>query len=418
MALPSIVKYPFSKLYRFGKLMLDAKSTKWPGMSRAGIYMLNAALLLSIAQISLHLWLAVTLANLPAEAQGCYEGNGLTGFPMTNEKTYRPVTYANIRGKEALSIGANPSTATFVFATVLPFIVFILLCMTVGLHFSRRGMSNRYGVLLGCVLFLGYLGTTGASAFLNIDTDDVRTDYEWCWVDHVQMVPLAAARETRFGVRTAISALMGVEVACATLYIFASFYAARTNAKSTRAMGRRLQDLSPDGIRIDVNAPPRPPHDDEENIAVSDMPAQDPFDDTNAVTTSNGKSIDSIDTYTPSGHPFTDPEHRSSPHVNSKGQEFNGPVTSRRGDLEFATEGGSIRHSPLSPQDIVDDRSTEDLRTGGVGNLSVIEEEGTIGGSASDKETGEAVSPFEDDAQVEDARRQSVPLNLAPGWSE
>ena len=104
-----MAKWSFEKLYAFGKLALQAKSTKWPGLCRSAIYILFVALLLSIAQATLHLWLAITLSNLPSEVKGCYEGNGLAGFPMPHERTYRPVTYADIRGKRGFSVRANSS---------------------------------------------------------------------------------------------------------------------------------------------------------------------------------------------------------------------------------------------------------------------------------------------------------------------
>jgi hypothetical protein len=110
MAFCNALKYPFAKLHNFYKFTLEAKSTKWPGFSRCGIYTLFAALLLSIAQISLHLWLAITLSNLPSEVKECYEGNGIIGFPLPHGKVFRPVTYADIRGRNAFSVGANSVT--------------------------------------------------------------------------------------------------------------------------------------------------------------------------------------------------------------------------------------------------------------------------------------------------------------------
>lgn len=74
-------------------------------------------------------------------------------------------------------------------------------------------MQNRDGVLFGFVLLLSYLGILGSNAFLNIDTDDVRTDFDWCWLDRAQIVPLFAAREARVRVRTAASAVIGIEIA-------------------------------------------------------------------------------------------------------------------------------------------------------------------------------------------------------------
>ena len=110
MAFRNALTYPFDKLHNFYKLTLEAKSTKWPGLSCCGIYILFAALLLSIAQISLHSWLAVTISNLPSEVKGCYEGNGIISFPLPYGKVFRPVTYADIRGRNVFSVGATSAT--------------------------------------------------------------------------------------------------------------------------------------------------------------------------------------------------------------------------------------------------------------------------------------------------------------------
>lgn len=108
-AIRKILKYPFTKLYAFGTFALDAKSRRWPGLSRFSIWILLTTLLLSIAQVTLHLWLAITLARMPLEASGCYEGHSISGFPELNEKVLRPVTYADIRNQDAISVGGRPS---------------------------------------------------------------------------------------------------------------------------------------------------------------------------------------------------------------------------------------------------------------------------------------------------------------------
>ena len=89
----------------------------------------------------------------------------------------------------------------------------LLLLMTTSLHFSKRGMQNRDGILFGFVLLLSYLGILGSSVFLDIDTDDVRTDFDWCWLDNAQIIPLLAAREARLRVRTTAGAVIGIEIA-------------------------------------------------------------------------------------------------------------------------------------------------------------------------------------------------------------
>lgn len=65
-------------------------------------------------------------------------------------------------------------------------------------------------------------------------------------------------------------------------------------------MGRRLQDLSPDGTRINVNAPPHPlPHSGiESGSEGNDPPAQDRFDDFKTVNVSRNQN-QTINTYTP-----------------------------------------------------------------------------------------------------------------------
>lgn len=108
-AVRKILKYPFTKLYAFGTFALDAKSRQWPGLSRFSIWILLTTVLLSIAQVSLQLWLAITLGRMPLEASGCYEGHGISGFAALNEKPLRPVTYADIRNQDAISVGESPS---------------------------------------------------------------------------------------------------------------------------------------------------------------------------------------------------------------------------------------------------------------------------------------------------------------------
>lgn len=98
-------------------------------------------------------------------------------------------------------------------AAVLPVGTFALVFTAILHRFSRRGMSNIHGLLSGFVLFLSYLSTFGASAYLNIDTNEVRTDYSWCWIDASQMILLAKARETRYKFYIAITAVNGVEIA-------------------------------------------------------------------------------------------------------------------------------------------------------------------------------------------------------------
>jgi ABC-type cobalamin transport system permease subunit len=98
-------------------------------------------------------------------------------------------------------------------AAVLPVGNFALVFTAILHHFSRKRLSNRHGLLSGFILFLSCLSIFGASTYLNIDTDEVHTDYSWCWMDASQMIPLAKARETRYKFYIAIAAVNGVEIA-------------------------------------------------------------------------------------------------------------------------------------------------------------------------------------------------------------
>ena len=100
-----------------------------------------------------------------------------------------------------------------VVAVVMPFVIFFLVVAAILHHFSGRGMSNRWGLLSGWMLFLVCLSTLFTSAYLNIEADGVRTEYSWCWMDAGDLDPLLEAREARYRVYAAIAAIDGLEIA-------------------------------------------------------------------------------------------------------------------------------------------------------------------------------------------------------------
>ena len=143
----TILKYPFTQLHKFYAFLSNAKSTRWPGLSRCGPSILILALLLSIVQISLHLWLAITISELPTEVQGCYEGHGIIGLPVPHEAISRPVTYADVRGKMAFSVNGNAGIGYVSYRVVLN-------CGFCGYADVRKefccGSSNAFCDLLPC----------------------------------------------------------------------------------------------------------------------------------------------------------------------------------------------------------------------------------------------------------------------------
>jgi hypothetical protein len=91
--------------------------------------------------------------------------------------------------------------------------VLAILVLTVGPHFSHRGVQNRTAALRAWVLVVALTSSAAAGLNLDIDTDELPAGARWCWLEHADMSILAAARATRCRLSAAIIALVGMEVA-------------------------------------------------------------------------------------------------------------------------------------------------------------------------------------------------------------